>query len=318
MKIAFVGTGQIAQRHLAGLVTLPEVEIVGHTSPTPAHVKAAVARWGGRGYPNLDTMIDHETIDAVWVTVPPDQHGAIEHRLLEMGIPFLVEKPLALDRQTADGIEQTIRRQNAVVAVGYHWRALDTIPAVRKALADHPVCLVVGTWHGSMPTTPWWRRQGRSGGQVVEQATHLFDLARLLAGEARVVSSTAVRHDRPRFPDADIADVNTALLQFDGFPGIFSITCLLSEYSDVRLQIICEGLVITVTQAQVTYDYGYERHEFKTRANAYLNQNRAFLEAVRQRDPSLVFCTYADALKTHHLCRDVVESVVTARDWTQG
>ena len=38
MKIAFVGTGKIAQRHLAVLTTLPDMEIVGHTSPTPAHV----------------------------------------------------------------------------------------------------------------------------------------------------------------------------------------------------------------------------------------------------------------------------------------
>ena len=60
MKLAFVGTGKIAQRHLATLTTLPDVEIVGHTSPTPAHVDAAVAQWGGRGYPNLDALIDNE------------------------------------------------------------------------------------------------------------------------------------------------------------------------------------------------------------------------------------------------------------------
>ncbi len=121
------------------------------------------------------------------------------------------------------------------------------------------------------------------------------------------MSSMAARHERPQYPDSDIADVNVALLDFDTVPGSFSITCLLSESSDVRLQLFCEGLTITITQAQVIYDYGHERHEFKTRANAYLSQNRAFIKAVRQRDPSLVYCTYADALKTHHLCQDIVE-----------
>jgi len=218
-----------------------------------------------------------------------------------------VEKPLSADRQTAVDIAHVIREKKALVGVGYNWRALDTLPSVRAVLADHPVRMMVGTWHGVTPETSWWIHQESSGGQIVEQATHLIDLARSLLGEAQVISSMAARHDRSQYPDSDIADVNTALLNFDGVPGVLSTTCLLSGSSDVRLQLICDGLTITITQAQVTYDYGRERHEFKPRTNAYLNQNRAFIEAVRQRDPSLVYCTYADALKTHHLCMDIVE-----------
>ncbi len=307
MKIAFVGTGKIAYRHLAVLTTLPDVEVVGHTSPTPAHVEAAVTQWGGRGYPTLDLLLDNETIDAVWVTVPPGEHGAIERRLLDRGIPFLVEKPLALDRQTADDIAKIVETQQAITAVGYNLRALDTIPAVRRTLAEYPAHMVIATYHGSTPATPWWRRQGQSGGQVVEQATHLLDLARYLVGEAQVISSVSARHMRPQYPDSDIADVNTALLKFANTPGVFSTTCLLSASSDVRLQFISEGLTITVTMAQVTYDYGHERHEFKARTNSYREQNRAFMDAVRQDDPSLVYCTYADALKTHHLCMDILD-----------
>ncbi len=308
MKLAFVGTGKIAQRHLAVLTTLPNIEIVGHTSPTPAHVDKAVAQWGGRGYPDLDTLIKNETIDAVWVTVPPSAHGAIEHKLIENNIPFLVEKPLALDRQTADNIEKMIQDHNAIVAVGYNMRALDTIPQVRKLLEDHPVHLVVVTWHGSTPSTDWWQHQSLSGGQVVEQATHLIDLARSLVGEAKFISSISAQHNRPQYPDSDIADVNTALLHFNSVPGIVSTTCLLSGSSDIRLRLICEGLLIDVTMAKVTYDYGHKRYEIKSQENSYLNQNRAFIEAIQQHDPSLVYCNYSDALKTHQLCLDISEN----------
>lgn len=307
MKIAFVGTGKIAQRHLAVLTQISDVEIVGHTSPTPAHVDAAVAQWGGRGYPNLDALIDNETIDAVWVTVPPSEHGAIEQQLLESNIPFLVEKPLALNRQTPENVGKIIRDQNAIVAVGYNWRALDTIPQIRKTLSEHPAHMVIGNWHGSTPSTEWWRYQSLSGGQVVEQATHLFDLSRLLVGEAKLVSSMSAQHTRPQYPDSDIADVNIALVDFNGVPGVFSTTCLLNGSSDIRLKLICEGLSIDITMAKVTFDYGHERHEFINQTNSYLNQNRAFIEAIQKRDPSLVYCTYSDALKTHRLCLDVLE-----------
>jgi predicted dehydrogenase len=308
MKIAFVGTGKIAQRHLTVLTQIPDVEIVGHTSPTPEHVDVAVARWGGRGYPNLGALIDKETIDAVWVTVPPSEHGAIEYQLLESNIPFLVEKPLALDRQTPDDIEKMIRDRNAIVAVGYNWRALDTMPQVRKILSEHSAHLVVGIWHGSTPSTKWWQYQSLSGGQVVEQATHLLDLARSLIGEAQFVHSMAAQHIRPQYPDSDIADVNTALLEFNGTLGVFSTTCLLTGSSDVRLKLICEGLSIDITLQQVTYDYGHERHEFKVQSCSYLNQNLAFIKAIQENDPSAVYCTYSDALKTHHLCLDILEN----------
>jgi myo-inositol 2-dehydrogenase / D-chiro-inositol 1-dehydrogenase len=309
MKIAFVGTGSIAQRHLAVLTTLPDIEVVGHTSPTPENVVAAVERWGGRGYPDVVSLVENEAIDAVWVTVPPGEHGAVEHRLLERDIPFLVEKPLSADRQTADDIAKAIQQHDAIVAVGYNWRALDTLPTVRDHLAQNPARMVQGMWHGGTPSTAWWTKQRESGGQMVEQATHLIDLACSLLGEAAVSGSVAARHDRPAYPESDIATVSAALLKFSaGQIGMFSATCLLAGSADIRLQITCEGLTITITLAQVIYDHGHERHEFKTRTNPYLNQNRAFLEAVRQQDPSLVYCSYADALKTHHLCQDIVEA----------
>jgi myo-inositol 2-dehydrogenase / D-chiro-inositol 1-dehydrogenase len=308
MKIAFVGTGSIAQRHLAVLTTLPDIEVVGHTSTTPAHVEAAAARWGGRGYADVDALLANESVDAVWVTVPPAEHGSIEYRLLEKGIPFLVEKPLSADRQTAEDIARAVQQHDGIVAVGYNWRALDTLPAVREHLAHNPARMVQGAWHSSTPATAWWTKQDASGGQMVEQATHLIDLARSLVGEAEVAGGLATRHDRSAYPDADIDSVSAALLKFTAGPvGVFSATCLLAGSTDVRLQLICEGLSITITLAQVTYDYGHERHEFKTRVSSYLNQNRAFIEAVRQQDPSLVYCTYADALKTHRLCQDIVE-----------
>jgi predicted dehydrogenase len=49
MKIAFVGAGWVASRHLAMLTTLSDLEIVGHISPLPVELVTATRRWGGRG-----------------------------------------------------------------------------------------------------------------------------------------------------------------------------------------------------------------------------------------------------------------------------
>lgn len=144
-------------------------------------------------------------------------------------------------------------------------------------------------------------------GQVVEQATHLFDVARYLLGEAKVVAASAKRHVRPAYPDADIADVNASLLQFDkGAIGVFTATCLLESAAAINVQLVCEGLLITLTQKNVTFDTGREFSETTVSEDPFTRENRAFIEAVKCSDSSLMFSSYEDALHTHQLTFDVL------------
>ena len=144
---------------------------------------------------------------------------------------------------------------------------------------------------------------------MVEQATHLFDLARYLVGEATILAATADHHPRPDFPDLDVADVSTALLHFDtGAKGVFTATCLLEGPAEVYVKFICDGLLITVTREGMVYNTGEERREVKLGESPTLRENRAFLEAVRRRDASLLYSSYEDALLTHRLCFDVLEA----------
>ncbi len=308
MKAAVIGTGQIAQRHLKSFQSIGDLQVVGHVGRSQAKADAAAASWGGRGYARLDDLLDAEQPDAVWITVPPDQHGSLEYRLLDAGIPFMVEKPLSADRRTAEKIGSAITRKQALVAVGYNWRALDTLPGVRAFLSGNPARMVIGAFHVNMPPAVWWRHQTESGGQMVEQATHLIDLARALIGEGTVVAAQASTFARPAYPDADIAGVSAALLRFDnGAPGVFSATAILAKGASVQLQLICEAMLITITPAAVIYNDGATERREQTQVSPYEAENRAFIEAIAQANPDLIFSPYADALRTHHLCHDIVD-----------
>ncbi len=309
MQMAMVGAGGIAQRHLSVLIHEPDVEIVGHVAPRRESLDDAVERWGGRGYQDINSLLENETVDAVWITVPPGEHCAIEFALLERNIPFFVEKPLSADRRTAEEIAEAIDRTGTIVGVGYHWRALDILAGVKAKLVENPARMVLGRWHDSTPPPLWWRHQATSGGQMVEQATHLVDLARYLLGEAQVVGSLAGTHHRPAYPDADVAGVSAALLRFpDNAVGVFSATCLLPSKDTVHLQFIGEGMLITVDQTRVSYDDGKEKHEIKVRNDPFVTENRAFIQAMQRHDPALLYSSYADAMQTHRLCHDILEA----------
>lgn len=306
MKIAMIGTGGIARRHAQVIGNEPEVEIVGHVSPTTAHAVAAAQRWGGRPYTHHRDLLQHEEPDAVWVCVPPNAHGALEHDLIAAGIPFFVEKPLATDRSTAEDIAAAVERSGVIVGVGYHWRALDTLAEVQRTLAQNPPRMVFGAWHDATPPPRWWHKQNESGGQIVEQATHLIDLARHLVGEANVIAGSAGHHTRAAYPDLDVATHNAALVRFgNGATGVFTATCLLAGPAAIHVQVVCDGLLITITQHSVIYDGGRQRREVRTGNDPFVAENRAFLDAVRRNDSKLIFSTYADALHTHRLCCDM-------------
>lgn len=308
LRIAMVGTGGFAARHLEVLAREGAVEVAGHVSRTLAPAEAQARRYGGRAYADVDELLAHERLDAAWITVPPHAHGPIEHALIAAGVPFFVEKPLSGDRATGEAIARAVADAGLIAAVGYHWRALDTIAELRARLAaGPPVALVTGAWHSSTPPPAWWRKQASSGGQFVEQATHLLDLARHLLGEAAVTHAAADRRERPRFPDADVPAVGAATLRFAaGALGVFTATCLLGASARVELQLMREGELITVTQGSVAYDDGRERSEVRVRADPVAAEDRAFLEAVRSGDGSVVICDYADALGTHALAHEVV------------
>ena len=94
-RVAFIGAGWIAGIHLEALARLARSELVGVVSGSPERATELASRWGGTAYPDPDRMLDDARPDAVYVCVPP--HRAIEmcERLVERGIPFLAEKPLA-------------------------------------------------------------------------------------------------------------------------------------------------------------------------------------------------------------------------------
>ena len=110
------------------------------------------------------------------------------------------------------------------------------------------------------PPPEWWRREDRSGGQIVEQATHIIDLARFLAGDVTEVYGLAARRARPDFPDVDVPTASTAALRFaSGAIANLSATCLLRWSHRVGLHVFADGLALEITDHDLMVDVGQGR-----------------------------------------------------------
>jgi myo-inositol 2-dehydrogenase/D-chiro-inositol 1-dehydrogenase len=299
-RVGLVGCGFIGQRHLG--VLSGEARVVAVADPVRGRADAAATGIGARAYDGWAELLAGEgELDAVWVCVPPFAHGELELALVERGLPFFVEKPLAADAQTAERVARAVAERGLVTAVGYHWRYLDTVRRARELTADNPPRLAVGSWWDTMPPPAWWRRRDGSGGQVVEQATHLFDLVRLLMGEPCGVTAAASPVDPSAHPDADIDQVAAVTLRFaSGAVASISATCILAGPHAIGLTLLCEGMAVDLSEAGMAVTTAAGREVVPAGVDPFHAEDLAFLRAVRDGGDG-VLTPYAEALLTHRL-----------------
>ena len=313
IRIGFIGAGGIASRHVGDLLTFADVEIVALADLAQERAQEQAARANAKAYTNYGEMLDKEEFDALYICVPPFAHGPLEMAAIERRLPFFVEKPLATKDEIAQKIAQGVAEQNLVTAVGYHWRYLDITEEAQDLLSNNPARLALGYWLDFTPPPAWWGRQVQSGGQMVEQTTHIFDLARVLVGDVEKVYAAGTHLDRPAFADADVCDVTVATLHFaSGALGTMTSTCLLNWPHRIGLHLFCEGLAIELSEFEIMIDVGRGRPVRRAEGDPFMREDRAFIDAV-QGKPNRIRAPYAEALKTLQLTLAANRSVQEGR-----
>lgn len=302
LRVACIGTGWIATRHLDVLSALPDVDVVAVADPLRDRAEEAAARFGARVHGDGLALLAEEDLDAVWLCVPPFAHGPLEGAALERELPFFVEKPLAADLETAQAIAEGVRERALLTAVGYHWRHLDVVDRARELLRDTPGRVATGFWLASRPPWAWWSRRDRSGGQVVEQTTHVFDLARLLMGEVVSVAAAEV----PADSDGDVPPAAAATLRF-GSGAIATITsaCVLGWRHRVGLHVMADGLAVEfgergLTEHELRIVTGDGEEVVASDVDPIVREDHEFVAALRG-EIERVRVPYEEALRTHAL-----------------
>lgn len=303
MRIAIIGTGWVTTAHLEALSKIPEAEVVGVAGRNEARLRELTAQSGARPYSDYRALVNAEKPDAVLLLWPPHLHGDVELFLADHVGAVLVEKPLANSAEPAEAALAAFQRAGTLVAVAYQNRYREGVRRARAlfaASADKPV-LVNGWWVGDTPGPTWWRNKQQSGGQFVEQCTHVVDLARYLVGEVKTVQAfgtLAFQTDAT----VTVEDAMTVNVQFaSGALGTFQTGCF------SRTGGAAPGVGLTVASASAvarfsswgfdaTIDNGEGVQTLAGEPDIFERQARAFVEAVRTGDRSLIACDYADGL----------------------
>lgn len=294
VRLGFVGTGGIANRHLACAQQHAEMEVVATCDVALDRAREAAGKYGGAAYQDFRKMYDEVKPDALVICTPPFAHGDIEEEAARRGLPFFVEKPVAISMDMAARVLAAVREHHLITQVGYMFRTASTIIKAQQMLAGRAVAMVQAHYYmPGMPGKGWWAKLGQGGGQLVEQATHMLDLGRFLAGDVKtVIGKTAqVRDWTPPagyepgtglvayWDGFEIPDTTALILQYEsGAMGTLSCSLIPQVAWDNGFKVVAENVLLTIDGPNVKWTNEDGAYEEKAPDRWY---DEALIEFVR-------------------------------------
>ena len=131
-----------------------------------------------RAYDDFEKMIEAERPDAVCITVSESAAAFVGVRILEMGIPMLIEKPPGKTTEELHALCMAAEHKSTPNLVAFNRRFMPIITEAKKRIAqwkrqNRPILSV----HYSM------YRVGRNDEDFSDTAIHAIDTARFLSGD---------------------------------------------------------------------------------------------------------------------------------------
>ena len=329
-RLALIGCGGIGSYHLGHFMEYGDIiEMVGFCDLVKERAEDFAAKAGcGEVFTDYVEMLDTVKPEIVFVCIPPYCHGEVERNLIARGIHFFVEKPVALDMALAQEIRDAIEEKGLITGCGFQCRYSNLVEPNRAFVEANDVVYVECARMGGIPGTDWWADKSLSGGQIVEQTVHQFDIIRYMLGEPETVftmnTKGFVKHGPANY---NTDDLTTTVVKFkSGILASISTGCYVTggnsfdskvtfSTKDKRadLRILDKFEIFGETPAAkgeekkggfvISNDGGVASASgdsivFRQVGDAGLICDRTFIEGVIAGDGSKVRSPYADAVKT--------------------
>ncbi|MEC0232708.1 Gfo/Idh/MocA family protein [Paenibacillus alba] len=315
VRIGFIGVGGIAEYHLKTLQQIEDAVITAVCDMNGDRAKEIAETFGAETYETVEGLLDAGVIDALYICTPPFAREGIEEAAAARGIHLLSEKPIGLEMEAVRRKEQIIRESGIIHSSGYCLRYLDTVQKAKQYLADKQIDMVLAYRIGGMPEVSWWRKMDLSGGQLVEQSTHQVDLIRYLAGEFDYVQANyEQRHIQRLHPEATVYDVGIVSFGLrSGALGTISNTSLSRHMGRGDVEFFGRDFYVSISGLTLRIIDDNQDVTLTSEMDFYLEQNRAFVAAVKSGRQDLVLGDFSEAAATLEATLAANESAVAKK-----
>jgi UDP-N-acetyl-2-amino-2-deoxyglucuronate dehydrogenase len=198
IRIALVGCGRIAQRHLEAIEAHRErLELVGVCDTDRAALEAAVAKSGARGFASLAALLSEGGADVIVLCTPSGQHSAQTVQIAAAGCHVITEKPMATRWADGKRMVEACDAASVRLFVVKQNRRNATLQLLKAAVDQKRfgrIYMVNLNVFWSRPQSYYdgakWRGTWEfDGGALMNQASHYVDLVDWLIGPVESVQA---------------------------------------------------------------------------------------------------------------------------------
>jgi len=216
LRVGVVGTGGWGEQHTRIFAHRPDTELVGVLGRDAARAQARAARYETTAFTSLDTFLETAP-DLITVCLPNEGHFDMTMRLLETGIPLLVEKPLVFELDEADQLLAAAEASGSFFGINFNHRYAEPVRRARAAIDEGVLGqLVFATWRFGGEANHGTSKHAN----LIETQCHGFDMLEHLVGPISSVMA--------QMTDATYGDWSTVALALEFANG--AVGTMLGSY----------------------------------------------------------------------------------------
>jgi inositol 2-dehydrogenase len=301
LNVGLIGVGRLGRVYARDLATrIPSTRLTA-VADVAEDLAAEVAREYDvpRWYGKPADIFDDASVNAVVIVSPTRTHCELTQAAAARGKPIFCEKPAALSLEEVLAMKDTIESSGTFFQLGFMRRFDRGYAAAKRQIEAGAIGEVVvfrATSRDTFPPSPEYANPRNSGGMIIDQGIHDFDLARWFMGEVERVQAMGGVLACPEL--GAVGDIDNAIvtLQFtSGKLGVVDLTRkgvygydinteLLGTQGTVRVGYMRETPVLLMTKEHIAHDFvPYFMERFR---DAYTIQLENFAENVLHERPA--------------------------------
>lgn len=210
IRVAVIGAGLAGQAHCFGfrnaMMSVSSeiaVELVAVADPNLALAEKTAARYGfAKATADVEGLLASDEIDAVSVALPNYLHAKVLPAVIASGKHVFTEKPIGRTVAESEELQQLAEASPAITGVGFSFRRLPGLAAVRNAVRDGLIGEVhtARSWYyADYAADPAgalsWRfsQEESGGGALLDIGSHAIDALQYVAGTVSEVTAANLK-----------------------------------------------------------------------------------------------------------------------------
>jgi Predicted dehydrogenases and related proteins len=212
LNVALIGTGFIGSVHAANIVRHPETNLAAIHDLELSRASQLAIQTGAKLVQDIEGIFASKNIDVVFIASSTNTHIDYLKRAAQSGKAVYCEKPIGLNYEEAKEAVEFVGKSGIPATIGFNRRFDPNHAALHEEVNNGAVGKIEIIQMSSRgPKPPPLEYVLVSGGQMLDQAIHFFDLLRWIsndeAAEIHAIGSALVD---PRI--AEVGDVDTAII----------------------------------------------------------------------------------------------------------